>query len=93
MVETYALQVTKEEIEMMARRVIRMQLAQYRVYTVEDEELEKYVNEMMQQQESMNNLIDRVLDEKIIELMKEKITIEEQEISSEEFRKITEEKK
>ena len=93
MVETYALQVTKEEIEMMARRVIRMQLAQYGLYSVGDEDLEKYVSEMMQQQESVNNLIDRVLDEKIIELMKEKITIEELEISNEEFRKITEEKK
>ena len=84
-IETYDIQATKEEIEMMARQVVKMQFAQYGLYSVPDETLEQYAGEMMKKQESVNNLVERVLEEKVIGLVKDMITIEENEISSEEF--------
>ena len=90
-VKAYEIQVEKEEIEMMARNVVRMQFSQYGLYSVTDGMLEQYVSEMMKKEESVNSLIQSVLDEKVITLIKEMITIEEQELSREEFTKLKEE--
>ena len=84
------IKVTNEEVEAMAKRVVNMQYAQYGVFSVPDETMDLHVKEMMKKQETVNNLVDRILDEKVFGWMNEQITIVEQEVTFDDFIKLTE---
>ena len=91
LIKAYDIKVEDVDVELMAKNVVKMQLEQYGIYTPQDDLVEKYANELMKKQEKLSDLVDRALDEKIIGLMKDKITIDEKEVSVEDFRKILEE--
>jgi len=85
------IKVEKEDIDAIARRVVKEQFAQYGMLTVPDDMLNKYVDDMMNKQETVNNLVNRVIDEKLSDFLKNKITINEKEVTSEEFGKLLDE--
>ena len=89
--KVYELKVSREELEAMAQYVIRMQSAQYGIYSIADEDLKSYMKEMLSNQETVRNLNARVLNEKIILLLKDKITITEEEVTAEAYKKIMKE--
>ena len=91
--ETYDIQIGNDDIAMMANHVIRIQFAQYGIKPPSDEELQPYINDMLKNQDTVQNLVSQVLDEKLFLSIKEKITIENQEITIEDFNKIVEEKR
>ena len=93
LVEAHEIKVENQEVDAMARRVVRSHYAQYGVYSVTDENMDNHVKEMLKKQETVNSLVDRVLDEKVYGLVKGLITIDEQEVPIEEFFKIAEEQK
>ena len=93
LIKAFDIKVENEDVEMMAKNVVKMQLEQYGIYAPQDDLVEKYASELMKKQEKVSDLADRVLDEKVISLMKDKITIAEQEVTLEDFRKILEEQK
>ena len=83
------MKVTEEEVELMAKRMVTLQYAQYGVYTVPEESMNSHVKEMMKEQETVNNLVDRILDERVIGWVKEQVTIVEQEATLDEFIKLS----
>ena len=86
------IKVEKEEIEEFGKRVAKAQFAQYGMLSAPDDVLDNYVKDMMKKQETVNNIVDRVIDEKLSVLMKNITTVKEEEITFEEFGKIMEEK-
>jgi len=89
----YNLNVEKEDIKNMAIQVVIKQLIENGMYSVQKEEVEGYVSDMLKDQATVNQLAEAVLDEKIPVLVKEKITIVEQEVTPEEYNKIMAERK
>jgi len=87
------LKVEKEDIEALGRRVARSQFAQYGMMSVPDDVLDNYVKDMLSKQETVNNIVDRVIDEKLSIYIKGVVTIEEKAVTVEEFGKILEEQK
>jgi trigger factor len=84
------IQVTKEEIEEFAKKYALMQLQQYGISNLPDEQLQNFVNEMLSKEDERKRIIDSKRDEKIMEFLKEKLTFDEKKISKDEFNKMLE---
>jgi len=93
LVKDNELKVEKEDLEALGRRVAKSQFAQYGMLSVPDDVLDNYVKDLLKKQETVNNLVDRVIDEKLSVFMKSKITVNEKEVTAEDFGKILEEQK
>ncbi len=88
--ETHEIEVTKEEVEDFARQVARSQFAQYGMIGVEDAILDNYVQDMLKEEKTISNFVDRVHENKVLAVIKEAVKIDTQEISIEEFNKMFE---
>ncbi len=82
------LSVSDAEIEMMAKRVTKAQFAQYGMMSMPDDVLENYSRDMMKNKDTYRNVVDRAFEEKLLSWLKEKVKIEEKEISYEDFEKL-----
>ena len=85
------IKVESEDIEALGKRIAKAQFAQYGMLSVPDDVLDNYAKDILKKQETVNNLVDRAIDEKLSVLMKDKITINEKEVTAEEFGKVLEE--
>lgn len=91
LVKKHDIKVENEEVEALAKRVAKSQFAQYGMLSMPDEVLANYAKDMLKKQETVNNLVNRVIDEKVSALMKDTITVDEKEITAEAFGKLLEE--
>jgi trigger factor len=86
------LKVVEDDVKAMARQATREQFAQYGMMQVPDELLDRYSAEMMKKRETVNDLVDRVIENKLIAVFKEKMTLENKSISMDDFNKMLEQK-
>lgn len=73
------------ELKTVAKQMAAMQFAQYGMQNVPDEHLENYANQILQNKEEAQRLANKAIDDKILEVVKSKVSIEEKAISYEEF--------
>jgi trigger factor len=86
------IKIEDEDLLECAKQVARSQFAQYGMPTIPDQLLENYVQEMLKKEETVRSLVDKVLETKLIQTLKEQVTLETQEITVEDFQKLLEEK-
>lgn len=79
---------TEEEVHEMALRMGKLQFAQYGMTEVPEEILNQYIDTMLQKEERYNDLASKVKEEKVMKEIESLITVEEAEISPEEFNKL-----
>lgn len=77
--------IEEADVQKFALIVAKSQFAMYGMTSVPDELLENYAQSMLKDERTRENLIDRVADSKLAAIAKEAITIEEKEVSPEEF--------
>jgi trigger factor len=80
--------IENEEIVNMAKEVARMQFKQYGINFVENEHLETYAQQILKNEDERKKLIERLIEDKIVGVIKEKVKIDEKEITAEEFNKL-----
>ena len=90
LVNQFEIKVEEEEVKNMARAATRAQFAQYGMTQVPEELLENYVGEMMKKRETVDSLVNRVVETKLAEALKDKVTLEPKTVSVEEFNKLFE---
>ena len=93
LVRTHDLKVEDADVESLAKQVARTQFAQYGMLSVPDDVLENYAKDMMKKEETVKNLVDRVIDGKLAEWLKEHVKVETKTISLDEFEKVLAEKR
>lgn len=71
-----------------AKKTARAQFAQYGMANVSDEIAESYAKEMLKKEDAVRNLVDRILEEKIVSWLKETVKLDVKEVSVEEFQKL-----
>ncbi len=81
-------EVSPEEVKAFALIVTKSQFAQYGMNSVPDEMVENYANSMLEKDDFKNNVIDRLLNDKFTKIIKEQITLEEKNVTPEEFGKL-----
>lgn len=89
--KAFEIKVADEDLKALAMSVTRQQFAQYGMANVPDELLENYSQEMLKTKESRSQLIDRATEAKIQNAIKNAVTLEEKEISTEDFGKLFQE--
>ena len=90
LVTAYGIKVEQDDILNMAKEATRAQFAQYGMINVPDELLENYSKEMMKKRESVESLVNRAVEAKLSEILKEKVTLNHKAISSADFNKMFE---
>ncbi|GHV09629.1 trigger factor [Bacteroidia bacterium] len=86
------IKIEKDDVEAQAVAAARAQFAQYGMTNVPDQLLKNYVQEMLKKQETVQNLINRALEDKLVAVLKEQVTLKPKEVTIEEFEKLFETK-
>lgn len=84
------LKIEENDVRNVALQATRVQFAQYGMVGMPDDVLVNYANEMLKNKETSRNLVDKAMEEKIAACLKSLITLNEKEISLDEFKKFFE---
>ena len=79
------IKVEQGDLTNMANEATRAQFAQYGMINVPEELLENYSKEMLKKQESVEALLNRVVESKLSETLKGQVTLNHKVVSAEEF--------
>lgn len=90
LVEANAVKVEQDDILKMAKETTKTQFAQYGMLSVPEDVLDNYAQEMLKKKESVNNLVNRVIETKLAAALKTQVTLENKTVSIEEFNKMFE---
>lgn len=85
------LKATPEDVKALAKNYALAQFRQYGIMDVPEEHLEQYTAQMMQNKQEVQKLYERVEEEKVLDFIKTKVTVEDKEVTVEEFNKMFEE--
>ena len=79
------IKVTSEETKLFAVQMARAQYGQYGIYDVPDEQLESFAKRILDKPEENERIYKRLYENKVIKTVKENVTLQETEVSQEEF--------
>ena len=85
LVEAFSIKVEQADILEMAKENTRMQFAQYGMMSIPEEMLENYAKEMLKKKENVEGLVNRAVENKLAAALKDKATLNNKEVSMEEF--------
>ena len=86
------IKVEEPDLKAVAKEAIRAQFAQYGMSNVPDDVLENYAAEQLKKRENVDNFVDRAVDVKLTETLKNVVKLNEKEVSLEDFNKLMQEK-
>ncbi|KKB58860.1 trigger factor [Parabacteroides gordonii] len=90
LVKSNNLKVEDADIEAFAKRVAQAQFAQYGMLSVPEDVLANYAKDMLKNKQTLQNIIDRAVEEKLAAWLKEQVELDVKEVSTEEFSKLFE---
>ena len=85
LVEAFEIKVEQADILEIAKENTRMQFAQYGMMNLPEEMLENYAKEMLKKKENVEGLVNRAVESKLAAALKGKATLNNKEVSMEEF--------
>jgi len=83
--EAFGIKVEQADVLEMAKENTRMQFAQYGMMSIPEEMLENYAKEMLKKKETVEGLVNRAIESKLAAALKGKVTLNNKEVSMEEF--------
>ena len=81
------IKISDDEVKAAAREAARAQFAQYGMSNVPDEYLDNYAQDMLKKEENVQGFVDRAIDQKLIEVMKNVVKLNEKTVSLDEINK------
>ena len=88
LVADHDIKISDDEVKLAARETARAQFAQYGMSNVPDEYIDNYAQEMLKKQDNVQGFVDRAIDLKLIEKMKQVVKLNEKTVSLDEFNKL-----
>jgi len=88
LVKANDVKVEQNEVADMAKEATRAQFAQYGMMSIPDDLLENYAKEMLKKKESVEGLVNRVIETKLTAALKQQVLLEEKTISVADFNKL-----
>ncbi|MDR0349261.1 MAG: trigger factor [Tannerella sp.] len=82
------LKVEDAEVEQTAKQVAKAQFAQYGMFSVPDDILTDYAADMLKKKETLQNMVNRAIEEKLVIWVKEQVEIEPESITFDAFRQM-----
>ena len=90
LVKANNIKVEQDDVVNMAKEATRAQFAQYGMMSVPEDLLENYAKEMLKKKESVEGLVNRVVETKLASALKSQVKLNNKTISAEEFNKMFE---
>jgi len=87
------IKIENSDLETFAAEVAKSQFAQYGMGNVPADVLENYVKRMLGDQNTVRNMYDQLVENKVMEWFKQTVKVNEKEISSKDFEKLLSEEK
>lgn len=84
----YEVKVGEEDLKNEARAVVYRQLMQYGPNALNEQMIEKYAEEVLKEQKNREMLAQNALNRKVFEVIKENVTLDNKEVSVEEFQQL-----
>lgn len=88
--KVFEVKVGDEDLKREAKMLAAQQFAQYGMTNVPDEYVEKYAEDFLKNKDYRQRLIEKSVDDKLFAAVKEAVTLDEKEVSVEEFNKLFE---
>lgn len=85
------IKVEYEDVTVYAKKVAAAQFAQYGMIGLDDSMLDGYVQDMLKEESTARNFVDRAAEEKIIATIREKVKLDKKAIAMADFNKLFEE--
>jgi trigger factor len=82
--------ISEEELQKEAENITRYQFQQYGLFYATEEQIANYAKESLKREEDAKRIADKILEEKVIILMKDLVKLETKDITVEEFNKLFE---
>jgi trigger factor len=82
--------ITEEELLQEASTITRNQFHQYGLFYATEEQINNYAKETLKREEDAKRIADKILEEKVIQILKELVKLENKTVSIEEFNKLFE---
>ena len=89
--EANGVKVEDDDVLTAARETARAQFAQYGMNNVPEEYINNYAQEMLKKRETVDNLVERAIDRKLMEALKGVVKLTKQSISIDDFNKLWQE--
>ena len=88
LVTMFNIKIDDADVKAASQNIAREMFAQYGMSNMPEEYVAKYAEELMGKEEMRTRVLDNAIDVKIVESIKTAITIEEKNISFEDFNKL-----
>ncbi|MCD7972731.1 MAG: trigger factor [Candidatus Azobacteroides sp.] len=82
------LKVEEADLLDMAKKITRMQFANYGINNLPEDMLENYAKEMLSKKESVQNIANNAIEEKLTQFVKEQVSLKNKDVSYDEFNKL-----
>jgi trigger factor len=82
--------ISEEELQKEAENITRYQFQQYGLFYAANEQIANYAKETLKREDDAKRIADKILDEKVLLLIKELVKIENKSVTIEEFNKLFE---
>lgn len=87
-VKEFDVKVENDDMKKEARQIAAAQLQQYGLYGLTDEQLDGFGAKLLEDQKQRQHLYERALDDKVFQVIRENMKLDEQEISMADFEKL-----
>jgi trigger factor len=84
------IKITEEELLKEAENITRYQFQQYGLFYANEEQVTNYAKETLKKEEDAKRIADKILEEKVIGLLKEMVKLDSKTVTIEEFNKLFE---
>ena len=82
------IKVEDADLKLIAKDAIRQQFAQYGMSNVPDDMLEQYADEQLKKRENVENFVERAIDVKLTQALKQVVKLNVKEVTLDEFQKM-----
>jgi len=90
LVAANGIKIEDADIKETAKEAARMQFSQYGMSNIPDEYIENYAADMLKKKEYIDNFVDRSIDRKLTAALKKVVSLNEKEVSLDDFNKAME---
>jgi trigger factor len=84
--------IENSDVEEQAKKIAKAQFAQYGMVGLDDSIIENYTKDMIKNEETVRNIINKVIEDKTFTIIKDAVKLDEKKISIEDFNKMFETK-
>ncbi len=84
------IKITEEELHKEAETITRYQFQQYGLFYATDEQISNYAKETLKREDDAKRIADKILEDKVLDNLKELVKLEDKKVTVEEFNKLFE---